>query len=268
MRSREFTTASEAYLGVLADVLNNPEYRCAPRGQEILEVTDYMFSVTQPDANPIVTLDPERNVTIAEYTKKEKDLYNSCSNRVEDFAKASKFWNQIANSDGTINSAYGYLIWGNQSMGNPKYEHTQRPVLDPASGEAVSLNLAVYRTPWQWCVEALKSDPDTRQATLVFSLPEHFYKGVKDFTCTRHAQFQIRDNKLNMSVVMRSNDLQKGLVYDLPWFISLIYKMVDELKATYPNLQVGTYAHLAHSLHVYSKDVPAIQKMLGYESPG
>jgi thymidylate synthase len=73
----------------------------------------------------------------------------------------------------------------------------------------------------------------------------------------------IRDNKLNLTITMRSNDLTLGLVYDLPWFVSLIYKMRDELKETYPDLGIGTYTHQVHSLHIYDRDQDKILKMLG-----
>jgi len=87
--------------------------------------------------------------------------------------------------------------------------------------------------------------------------------GVKDFTCTMYGNFLIRDDKLYLSMFMRSNDLMKGLVYDLFWFISLMDKMIEELKTTYPNLTKGTYTHCANSMHIYEKDGPAILKMLG-----
>jgi thymidylate synthase len=73
----------------------------------------------------------------------------------------------------------------------------------------------------------------------------------------------IRDDKLYFSVRMRSNDLMKGLVYDLSWFVSLMDKMVEELKPTYPNLKKGHYTHSADSIHIYEKDKEAILKMLG-----
>lgn len=233
-----------AYLGVLADVWHYPEYRVAPRGLPIREKLDYSFTITNPKSEFIKTADVERNKVIARYSQDELDLYQSCSNRVEDFTKASKFWGNIAAPDGTITSAYGYLIWKQKSHGHPLFE-------------------GVMRTPWEWCVDSLKADKDTRQALLRFSLPEHFWKGNKDLTCTTHANFSIRDNKLNLSVVMRSNDMVKGLAYDLPFFISLGEKMVDELKDTYPELKVGSYSHMAHSLHCYEKDEEVIRKMLG-----
>lgn len=244
---KTYETTSEAYLATLADVYENYEYKASPRGQPIREKLDYTFRVLSPTSEPIVTKDLERNKVIETYTLKEMELYNSCSNRVEDFAKASKFWEKLANEDGTINSAYGFLIWGNASHGNLKFEKAS----------------TAMKTPWDWSKQSLIDDKDTRQALMRFSLPEHFYRGVKDFTCTTHGNWLIRNDKLHLSVVMRSNDLNKGLVYDLSWFCSLIDKMLEELKSTYPNLTKGHYTHTAHSAHIYEKDQKVILDMLG-----
>lgn len=251
---RTYNNIHQAYLGTIQDVLDNPDFICAPRGQKILEKTDYSFRVRMPSSEPVVTADPERNRTIAEYTVKEMALYDSCSNSVEDFAKASKFWEKIANPDGTINSAYGYLIWSKRSQGNSEMERLINPSIHPKLTD---------RTPWEWAKQTLIADKDTRQAVMAFALPEHRWIGNKDQVCTLHGNWLIRDDLLNLSIVMRSNDLSKGLVYDLSWFVSLMDKMVQELKPTYPNLHKGTYTHTAHSMHIYERDILQMKKMLG-----
>lgn len=258
----------EAYLETLRDVRDNPEYICAPRGQNIRECLDYTFRIENPIAEPIKTLDAERNKVIERYTAKEVELYNSGSNQVEDFSKASKFWEKIANPDGTINSAYGHLIWYNKSHGNPAFEaglirKEGGTVITNAYNMTDSERYRLMRTPWEWAKQSLIDDKDSRQALLRFSLPEHQWKGNKDQTCTLHGLFLIRDNKLNLSITMRSNDLWLGLSYDLPWFVSLIDRMVDELKPYYPELQKGHYTHTVHSLHIYERDLEKINKALG-----
>ena len=240
----EFSTIHKAYLAALRAVLYHPQYTVSPRGKKVCEILDYSFVVTKPSAEPLVTFDEERNKTLADYFAKENELYNSCTNKVADFEAASKFWKQLANPDGTVNSAYGYLIWYKKSQGNKQFE-------------------SFFRTPWEWVKESLISDPDSRQAVLQVALPEHRWKGNKDQVCTLHGNFVIRDKKLHLSVVMRSNDLVKGLAYDLPWFCSLLDRMVTELKPHYPDLEKGDYRHMAHSLHIYEKDLEVVKKMLG-----
>lgn len=237
-------TTHEAYIQALKDVWYEPDYRSSPRGQPTREIVDYTFKVLRPTTEPIRTADEARNNTIASYTAKEVELYDSGTNDVADFAKASKFWNKLANPDGTVNSAYGHLIWYKNSHGSVEFED-------------------VFRTPWDWCVESLKRDKDTRQAILRFSLPEHFWFGNKDQVCTLHGNFLIRDDKLHLSVIMRSNDLMRGLVYDLPWFVSLQDRMIADLKEVYPNLEKGHYTHTAHSMHIYERDEETILKMIG-----
>jgi len=253
MFHRVSNSIHDAYLSALQDVWFNAEFRSAPRGLPVRETMDYSFTVLNPVAEPIHTLDEERNKVIADYTAKEVELYNSGTNRVEDFAQASKFWNKLANPDGTINSAYGYLIWENKSAGHQYFEQ-----ISQGRAGMVEDN----RTPWEWAKLSLIQDKDTRQAILRFSLSEHQWIGNKDQTCTMHGNFLIRDDKLYLTITMRSNDLMKGLTYDLPWFVSLMDKMVEELKPTYPNLTKGTYTHLSHSMHIYEKDEASILKMI------
>lgn len=263
---KTYNTIHEAYLGSLADIYDNPEYVCSPRGQQIREVLNYSFKVLNPVNEPIVTKDAERNEVIKSYTQKECELYDSGTNSAEDFGKASKFWLKLANPDGTVNSAYGHLIKYKKSHGNPIYELQQS--LSGLNANEAAEHLAqnavnVMRTPWEWAVDSLRSDKDTRQAIIRFSLPEHFYKGNKDMTCTLSGNFHIREDKLNLSIHMRSNDLMLGLVFDLPWFVSLMDDMVNELKDLYPNLQKGYYVHTVDSMHIYDRDVDKIFKMIG-----
>lgn len=254
---KTYENLHEAYLGSLADVFDNPDHVAEPRGQRTREKLNYQFQVLNPTIEPIMTADPERNEVIKDYTAKEVALYDSCSNSAEDFGKASKFWLKLANPDGTVNSAYGHLIWKNKSHGNPYFEavaKSEEPTLVPGH---------LKRTPWEWAKQSLIADKDTRQAILRFSLPQHQWVGNKDQTCTLHGIFMIRENRLNLTITMRSNDLTLGLVYDLPWFISLMYRMQAELKETYPDLEIGSYTHQVHSLHIYDRDEEKILKMLG-----
>lgn len=259
-----YNDASEAYLGTLADVYFNPDVKSSPRGQPVREKLDYSFRVLQPTNTPIVTRDSKRNETIRSYTAKEVELYDSCSNSAEDFGKASKFWLQLANPDGTVNSAYGHLIWAKKSHGSD-FESETYCVSPPKFEGDGSLHHVkpVRRTPWEWAKQSLIDDKDTRQAILRFSLPEHQWKGNKDQTCTMHGNFLIRNDQLHFSVVMRSNDLTLGLVYDMPWFMGLMDRMIEELKGTYPNLTKGHYTHTVHSLHIYEKNEEMVKKMLG-----
>lgn len=244
VKTNTYLDIHAAYLGSLSDTVVNYDYESSPRGQKCFELLNYSFTIIHPKAEPIITKDLERNKVIADYTAKEMALYDSRSNDVEDFAKASSFWRKIANPDGTINSAYGRLIWTDN--------------IAPAYYQGPD-----HYTAWAWAKNCLLKDKDSRQAFLRFSRPEHQWLANKDQVCTMHGNFLIREDKLHLTVVMRSNDIWLGLSYDLPWFISLMDRMLVELKPSYPNLEKGTYTHLAHSFHLYERNLEQAKRALG-----
>src|SRR6266481_8019493 len=267
----KYETIHEAYLGTLADIFDNPDCVSAPRDQKVREKLNYQFTILNPKVEWIKTQDPERNLIIAGYASKEFDLYNSGTNKAEDFGRASKSWLKLANPDGTLNSVYGYLIWYYPSHGSDFEEEkvevmkdlepervvmtteTEHLVKRPQVGKVFEMK-PVRRTPWEYAKTSLIHDKDTRQAILMFRLPEHAWMGNKDQVCTLHGIFMIRDNKLNLTINMRSNDMTLGLVYDMPWFISLMYRMQEDLKEVYPQLGIGTYTHYVHNIHIYDRD--------------
>jgi len=265
--SNFFYTLNEAYQHVLYDVTYSPQYTCSPRGLKIREILGYKFTVRCPTDSPIVTADTERNTVIADYTKAEFKLYDSLTRDAEEYGHASAFWKQIANPDGTINSAYGYLLWGRKCCGNPTLENfshqpinafCQKDLIAVAHQTDISL-----RTPWQWAIETLKADKDSRQAIMHFNTPDVLWWGNKDVTCTLVAQFIIRNDELHLFIDMRSNDVVRGLVYDCVWFASLMKKALTELQPTYPELKLGNYTHYAHSMHIYQSQFEIAERMIG-----
>ena len=75
--------------------------------------------------------------------------------------------------------------------------------------------------------------------------------GIIVHNCTYSMNFRIRENKLNMTVHMRSQDAIYGFGSDIPIF-SFIHEMVYiSLKETYPELNIGNYYHTVDSFHIY-----------------
>lgn len=71
-------------------------------------------------------------------------------------------------------------------------------------------------------------------------------------TCVLHF-FSDGKDKLNLSVYMRSNDLDWGVPYDIPAFCAILNLVAGCLGA-----EVGSYYHNAGSLHLYKDHQPAI----------
>ena len=111
---------------------------------------------------------------------------------------------------------------------------------------------------WQWerngqiaeVVNILKNYRKTRQATISIYDGKEIDKYTYDTPCTYAVQFTILDDKLNMCVVMRSNDLWFGFCNDQYCFSKL-----QELVATRLCMPIGTYYHFAHNLHLYNDKI-------------
>ena len=108
---------------------------------------------------------------------------------------------------------------------------------------------------WQWqrnhqidyVVGKLREQPKTRHAAISIYDAKEFEQYRKDTPCTYAIQFTILNDKLNMSVYMRSNDIWYGFCNDQYQF-SMLQKMIaDRL-----SIDVGWYYHHAHNMHLYN----------------
>lgn len=100
-------------------------------------------------------------------------------------------------------------------------------------------------------IDTLKRDKDSRQAVLTTWRPHSFGSYVsKDIPCTVAWAFSIRNDKLNLTVFMRSNDVFRGLPYDLVNFTT-----TQRVVAACLSVGVGSYTHIVNNLHVYESDV-------------
>lgn len=113
------------------------------------------------------------------------------------------------------------------------------------------------RGQYEAIIDRLKKDKDTRQAVVTIWNPQwDLIPGKKDYPCTVLHQFRIRDNKLNMSVYMRSNDVWLGAAYDFFQFTRVQLAMASVL-----GIEPGTYAHHVGSLHIYEQHYESAGKL-------
>lgn len=216
-------------------LLNNYEYKTAPRGLDIHECLNVGLYIENPTRNLFKYEDKSLTLPTG-YVKKEMCLYLLGSDDARDFSKASKFWDNIKTKQGKINSAYGNLIF-NKSLEDG-------------------------RSQFDWAFDSLKNDKDSRQSFMRYNNTSHQYDGNKDMPCTFIQSFHIRDSKLHTTVEMRSNDLIKGTTYDIPSFILFQRLMLLRLREVYPDLEMGSYTHFANSFHLYSTDFELVERRL------
>lgn len=217
-------TANEAWEHIFADLRDQ-----AAAGNE---ETSRDGAVVGELINPVIVIeDPTRGIITSKqrgmpmrYAVGELMWYLSGSNKTRDIAQYSLKWDDISDDGEHSNSAYGYRI-------HTKFGFDQ----------------------WMHVKNLLTSDPNSRQALIHIKEPSCQY--TKDLPCTICLQFLIRDSRLHMTVYMRSNDIWMGFPYDVFSFTAFQIKMAFEL-----GCEIGTYTHMAGSLHLYGRDYETFKK--------
>ena len=230
------------YCDLLDKLLHSPDFVASPRGMEVRELYADAPMFIEPswtffnnEARPLSKL--------IKYFIGETLWYFGGRRDLAFIKKFSKFWEKIANPDGTCNSAYGDLIFSKQDA-----------IID-------MLNCS----QWHWAYSSLVKDKHTRQAVMHFNRPNHQYSTNKDFVCTMYCNFHIRGNKLYLISRMRSQDVVKGLTYDLPFFDLLGQNMAMLLRGSGIGVEFGGTFHTSDSLHLYKSDYELAEKMLQHE---
>lgn len=106
---------------------------------------------------------------------------------------------------------------------------------------------------------ALKAKPDSRQVVLQIwdgksDLPDVSGKEAStDIPCNIVSILRVRDEKLEWMQILRSNDIYRGLPYNLVQFTTL-----QEVIAGWLGSKVGEYNQISNSLHVYEQDLEYI----------
>ena len=217
MRQLTFETASEAF---------DFYYGTIPYEGVDFAGTKAMFNQGFLIKKPwLRIIDNEKRKFNMPYAQAEWEWYLSGDPNIdklgEIYGKVPQIWQRMADVDGNVNSNYGWQWKRNKQLSQ--------------------------------VIDQLNNDPDTRQAPISIYDGKEIQDGnyLHDTPCTYAVQFTVVKGKLNMCVVMRSNDLWFGFCNDQYCFSKL-----QELVASTTGYDVGTYYHFAHNLHLYYAQLP------------
>lgn len=153
------------------------------------------------------------------YAEREWKWYLSQNRLVKEIKKYAPLWDKMHGGDNIVNSNYGWQ-WGRENQ------------LDK-------------------CIEQIKKDRYTRQAWISIFDGKEKSQYKYDTPCTMAIGFYVSPAdiaRVNMCVLMRSNDLIYGFCNDQYCFSKLLSLVADEL-----NMEVGSYYHFAQNLHIYNQ---------------
>lgn len=184
-------------------------------GEVVGEIINATTVLTDPTNN--IMKNSLRNLPM-KYAIGELLWYMSHNNKLKEIQKYTKGWDRMSDDGVTVNSNYGWCI-------RDKYGFDQ----------------------WEWCKQELNNNPNSRRAVIHIKEPSD--KESRDVNCTVCLQFFIRDEKLYCTTYMRSNDIWLGYPYDVFQFTCMQILMSMEL-----GIELGTYTHIAGSLHLYGRN--------------
>ena len=173
------------------------------------------FYMTDPKDRKIIN--KERNWK-EDYAEAEWQWYLSGDPKVsalgDIYGKVPEIWKRMADGDGKVNSNYGYQWERNGQL--------------------------------DMVLEMLKHNKDTRQACISIYDGKEISDYAFDTPCTYAVQFTIVNNRLDMCVTMRSNDLWYGFCNDQYQFSKL-----QEMVSKRLDIETGVYYHFANNMHLY-----------------
>ena len=200
----------------------------APRGSKCKEICNYTYMLS-----PYVRFAnfKSRKLSLS-YIKKEFIWYLRGDKYDTSICEHASLWKTLINRDGSINSNYGQYVFGTMNQ-------------------------------FANVVDILSSDKDSRRASIMILGAHHLLTKTKDYPCTYCINFRIRNNKLGMTVHMRSQDAIYGMGNDAPTF-SFIHEMmyVTLRDKFYKDLEYGNYYHFADSFHVYEKHYSMLETIV------
>jgi hypothetical protein len=137
-------------------------------------------------------------------------------------------------------------------VAHPPEEDCSEPFPFPAIFDRATVGSKQYSprpmTPWEWAEISLKSDRNTRDAFVRFSLPRDQHFRSREICNPMHGQFSISGNTLHFCMVVRSCSVQRELPVWLPAFAGLLPRMRAALLSHYDSLVLGTYSQFTHFL--------------------
>ena len=214
INNKVFRNANEAYEYIHDQILQN-----GVSFGDTKALFNVGFYMTDPKDRKIINRERKWNEA---YAEAEWQWYKSGDPHIEAlgdiYGKVPEIWKRMANNHGRVNSNYGYQWERNSQLDN--------------------------------VIEMLRDDKDTRQACVSIYDGKEISDYNFDTPCTYAIQFTIVNNRLDMCVTMRSNDLWYGFCNDQYQFSKLQETVSERLE-----IETGVYYHFAHNMHLYNNKI-------------
>ncbi|AEO93578.1 thymidylate synthase [Bacillus phage G] len=245
MKVFEYESVAESYADIIKYIWENGN-EVSPRGMLTKEVTPATIVINNPRKRVI-----DHPIRKLNYGFMIGELFwiLQGKNDASSIAHYNKQWLNYSDNGETLNGAYGQRIF-NADGGDALFSNEE------GKYDVFKIQINQFNEVFK----KLKNDNHSRQGTISMFDPAKDFNETKDVPCTNLLRFSIRDGKLNMLVVMRSNDIIFGTPYDIYNFT-----MLQEIMAGLLEVEVGKYTHVVDSLHLYETHFELAKEIINHQ---
>lgn len=196
---------------------------------------------------PVITSFDARQFNLP-YAKREWLWYLGADKFDSSIEQYATMWKKLKQPDGSYFSNYGQYIFGKN---------------DPPESAETS------QSQFEYVIDCLLRDPQSRRASIVLLDKDHLFLDNVDTVCTYSINFTLQDGRLDMTVMMRSNDVIFGFTNDAFCFWNLyqfVYSILRQRMGPY--IKQGFYTHITNSMHVYERHFIMIDQIINGGKPG
>lgn len=139
---------------------------------------------------------------------------------------------------------------------NGQFSHTYQERFWPVKKNGIRYEMG----DWDDIKNRLKHDYTTRQAFFSIWHPEDHSNNNVRLPCTIGYWFKIKNNKLNLTYLIRSCDARRHFRNDIYMTQRLAMDMLQHLKD--PNISLGSLSIWIGSFHCFTSDIYSLKKIL------
>jgi thymidylate synthase len=111
-------------------------------------------------------------------------------------------------------------------------------------------------------IELLSKSPNSRRVVLSIYSPLDLHTLSNDIPCNTQIYLKIFENRLDITVLNRSNDVYRGLPYNF-----FVFRTLQKHIAKRLGIECGTQRHVTDCLHIYKSDFEDAQKIIDNNTP-
>lgn len=215
----------QTYLDLVRKVLAAGEFKASRTGVDTLSLFAAHYEVDLADGFPLLTTKKMNWPAVL----RELLWYLSGENHIRNLRQHTKIWDDWADADGHLDTAYGYY-----------WRHFPSAARGPDGSWRVREVDQI-----RYVIESLKSNPNSRRLVVTAWEPGNA-TASKLPPCHYTFAFHVSSGRLNCHLTQRSGDVALGIPFNMAAYAALTQMIAQDV-----GLELGRFSHTIVDAHIY-----------------